>query len=166
MEPPLPLISWVNPFPRRFINRTACFPWKVSYFREFVCHREKNKVGWKVELRSLSFDPLSFKNLYYTSIFTILQPLGPGYHEIKVNELPNWDWPWSDGRSAANWGSLKGYLFKCFFLPSYIPHVNMHFEKSRWLSFLWTICNFSMISTKKVPGSFDFGHHCGVDFTS
>ena len=54
--------------------------------------------------------------LYYTSIFTILQPLGPGYHEIKVNELRNsWDWPWSDGTSAANWGSLKGYLFKCFF---------------------------------------------------
>ena len=25
---------------------------------------------------------------YYTSIFTILQPLGCGYHEIKVNELP------------------------------------------------------------------------------
>ena len=54
--------------------------------------------------------------LYYTSIFTILQPLGPGYHEIKVNELRNsWDWPWSNGTSAANWGSLKGYLFKCFF---------------------------------------------------
>ena len=34
MEPPSPLISWVNPFPSRFINRTACFPWKVSYFRE------------------------------------------------------------------------------------------------------------------------------------
>ena len=53
--------------------------------------------------------------LYYNSIFTILQPLGPGYHEIIVNELPNWDWPWSDGTSAANWGSLKGYFFKCFF---------------------------------------------------
>ena len=34
MEPPSPLISWVNPFPSRFINRTACFPRKVSYFRE------------------------------------------------------------------------------------------------------------------------------------
>ena len=33
-EPPSPLISWVNPFPSRFINRTACFPRKVSYFRE------------------------------------------------------------------------------------------------------------------------------------
>ena len=26
--------SWVNPFPSRFINRTACLPRKVSYFRE------------------------------------------------------------------------------------------------------------------------------------
>ena len=25
MEPPCPLISWVNPFPRRFINRTTLF---------------------------------------------------------------------------------------------------------------------------------------------
>ena len=25
MEPPCPLISWVNPFPRRFINRTTFF---------------------------------------------------------------------------------------------------------------------------------------------
>ena len=32
MEPPSPLISWVNPFPSRVINRTACFPRKVSYF--------------------------------------------------------------------------------------------------------------------------------------
>ena len=34
MEPPSPLISWVIPFPSRFMNRTACFPRKVSYFRE------------------------------------------------------------------------------------------------------------------------------------
>ena len=34
MEPASPLISWVNPFPSRVINRTACFPRKVSYFRE------------------------------------------------------------------------------------------------------------------------------------
>ena len=38
----------------------------------------------EVELRSPSFDRFSF---YYTSIFMILQPLGSGYHEIKVNEL-------------------------------------------------------------------------------
>ena len=42
------------------------------------------------------------------------------------------------------------------FLPSYIPHLTMHLEKSRRLNVLWTIWNFSMISTKKVPGSFFF----------
>ena len=37
-----------------------------------------------------------------------------------------------------------------FFLPSYIPHVSIHFEKSQRLSVLWTIWNFSMISAEKV----------------
>ena len=53
-----------------------------------------------------------------------------------------------------------------FFLPPYIPHLSMHLEKSRRLSVLWTIWNFSMISAEKVPGSFDFCHHRGVDFAS
>ena len=46
MEPPSPLISGVNPFPSRFINRTASFPRKVSYFRESRVsqHREKKKI--------------------------------------------------------------------------------------------------------------------------
>ena len=46
MEPPSPLISCVNPFPSRFINRTASFPRKVSYFRESRVspHRDKNKI--------------------------------------------------------------------------------------------------------------------------
>ena len=59
--------------------------------------------------------------LYYASIFTILQPLGSGYHEIKVNELPEWDWAQSDGTKAANWGSLKGYLCECFFFAVILP---------------------------------------------
>ena len=46
MVPPSPLISWVNPFPSRFINRTAFFPRKVSYFLESRMPRWKNKVGW------------------------------------------------------------------------------------------------------------------------
>ena len=59
MEPPSPLLSWVNPFPSRFINRTACFPRKVSYFRE------SRMSPWKVEpdeieLRSPSFDRFPF----------------------------------------------------------------------------------------------------------
>ena len=36
------------------------------------------------------------------------------------------------------------------FLPLYIPHLSMHLEKSRRLSVLWTIWNFSMISAEKV----------------
>ena len=55
-----------------------------------------------------------------------------------------------------------GFLF----LSSYISHVSMHYEKSRRLSVLWTIWNFSMISVEKVPGSFDFCHHRGVDLVS
>ena len=57
-------------------------------------------------------------------------------------------------------------LLFIYFLPLYFPHVSMHFEKSRRLSVLWTIWNFSMISAEKVPGSFDFCHHRGVDFAS
>ena len=53
-----------------------------------------------------------------------------------------------------------------FFWPSCIPHLSMHLEKSRRLSVLRTIWNFSMISAEKVPGSFDFCHHRGVDFAS
>ena len=112
MEPPSPLISWVNPFPSRFINRTACFPRKVSYVRKSRMSRWKNKIGWgrtqKPVLRPFSFFTLP-------PFFTILQPLGSGYHEIKVNELPDWDWAWSDGTKAANWGSRKGYLCEYFF---------------------------------------------------
>ena len=61
MEPPSPLISCVNPFPSRFINRTASFPRKVSYFRESRVspHRAKIKLD-EVELRSSSFDRFPF----------------------------------------------------------------------------------------------------------
>ena len=41
----------------------------------------------------------------------------------------------------------------------------MYFEKSRRLNVLWTIWNFSMVSAEKVPGSLDFCHHRGMDFT-
>ena len=149
MEPPSPLISWVNPFPSRFINRTACFPRKVSYYRESRMSPWKKWSWMKSNSEAPSFDRFSF--LLYV-------------HEIKVNELPDWDWAWSDGTKAANWGSRKGYLCECFFfLLLYIPHLSMHLEKSPRLSFLWTIWNFSMISAENVPGSFDFCHHRGVD---
>ena len=161
MEPPLPLISWVNPFPRRFINRTACFPWKVSYFREFVCHREKNKGGWKVELRSLSFDRFRFILYFHFHDFTAAGTWVSWNKSSWITQLRR---PWSDGTSAANGGSRKGYLFKCFFFA--VMHSTCKHALRKWLSVLWTICNFSMISAEKVPGSFDFGHHCGVDFAS
>ena len=108
---------------------------------------------------------------YYTSIFTILQPLGSGYHETKVNELPDCEllrlsmkrWDKGSELRIAERLSLRVFFF---FWPSYIPHVSMHFEKSRRLNVLWTTWNFSMISAEKVPGSLDFCHHRGVDFAS
>ena len=91
MEPPSPLISWVNPFPSRFINTTACFPRKVSYFRE---SRMSPWKKWSWMKSNSEARPSTVFLFYYTFIFTILQPLGSGYHEIKVNELPA-DWAWS-----------------------------------------------------------------------
>ena len=125
MEPPSPLISWVNHFPSRFINRTACFQRKVSYFRESRLSPRKNKVGW-----SRTQKPVlrPFSSIYYTSIFTILQPLGSGYHEIKVNELPDWDWDGTNSELGMTERlSLRVFVF--FFLASYIPHVSKHLER-------------------------------------
>ena len=102
---------------------------------------------------------------YYTSIFTVLQPLGSECHEIKVNELPETEHE-AMGQRQRTEDHGKVIFASVFFLPSYIPHLSMHLEKSRRLSVLWTIWNFSMISTEKVPGSFDFFHHRGVDFAS
>ena len=70
------------------MNRTACFTRKVSYFRvSRICHREKIKFS-EVEIRSSSFDLLFFHSL------------GSGYHEIKINELP--DRACSGGTIGAN----------------------------------------------------------------
>ena len=117
----------------------------------------KNKVGWsrtqKPVLRPFSF----FK---YTSIFTILQPLGSGYHEIKVNDLPEWGWPWSNGTKAANWAeSLKGYLCRCFFFVCLFVFAVIHSTCKHALRKESTIkCSvddleLSMISAEKVPRS-------------
>ena len=46
MDPPSPLTSWVNPFPSRFINRTACFPRKVSYFSRMSRMSPWRKWSW------------------------------------------------------------------------------------------------------------------------
>ena len=71
----LSLISWVNPFPSRFINRTACFPRKVSYFRE---SRMSPWKKWSWMKSNSEARPSTVFLFYYTSIFTVLQPLGSG----------------------------------------------------------------------------------------
>ena len=72
----------------------------------------------------------------------------------------------TEGHGKVIFASVFVLFCFVFFLPLYIPHLSMHLEKSRRLSVLWTIWNFSMISAGKVLGSFDFCHHRGVDFAS
>ena len=59
MEPPSPLISWVNPFPSRFIIEQLVSREKCHISVSLVCHREKNEAGWsrtqKPVLRPFSF---------------------------------------------------------------------------------------------------------------
>ena len=122
-------------------------PRKVSYFRESRMSPWKNIVG-----RSLNQKPV----VRPFSFFTMLQPMESGYHEIPGSA-------WRDGMIRAKWGSLKGYLWEWFwFLTSYIPHVSIHFEKSRRLNVLWTIWNCMTVSAEKVPVSLDFCHHRGA----
>ena len=126
MEPPSPFISWVNPFPSRFITRTACFPRKVSYFRE---SRMSPWKKWSWMKSNSEARPSTVFLFYYTSIFTILQPLGSGNHETKVN----WDWAWSDGTKAASWGSRKGYLCECLFF-FFFAVIHSTFKHAWWAS--------------------------------
>ena len=111
------------PFPSRFINRTACFPRKVSYFRE------SRMSPWKikVQIRSPSFDRFpkyytseACDGLLHTSIFTILQPLESRYHKIKVNDLQ--DWAWSGETIGANAG-ITGRLSLRVVLNFVVLHV-------------------------------------------
>ena len=83
-----------------------------------VCQREKKWIGWSRTQKPV-LRPFSFFTI--RPIFIILQPLGSGYHERKVNELPDWDWAWSDGTKAANRRSRKGYLCEWFFLAVIHP---------------------------------------------
>ena len=164
MEPPSPLISWVNPFPSRYINRTACFPRKVSYFHQ---SRMSPWKKWSWIKSNSEARPSTVFLFYYTSIFKILQPLGSGYHEINVNEWPDWDWAWSDGTKAANGGSRKGYLCECFF---FFAVMNPTFKHAPWkeLTIKRSVDDLELSDDQreKVPGSFDFCHHRGVDFAS
>ena len=88
--------------------------------------------------------------LYYMSIFKILQPPGSGCHEIKVINYPTETEHEAMGQRQRTEDHWKVIFASVFFLPSYVLHVSMPFEKSRQLSVLWTIWNFSMISAEKV----------------
>ena len=161
MVPPSPLISWVNPFPSRFINRTAFFPRKVSYFLESRMPPWKNKVGWSRTQKPV-LPPFSF---------FIIRPFLPFYSrwDLGIMKWKLMNYPTETEHEAMGQRQRTEDHWKAFFasvLSLYIPHVNMHFEKSRRLSVVWTIWNISMISTEKVLGSFDFCHHRGVDFAS
>ena len=81
---------------------------------ELVVHDRFHKK-WSWMKSNSEARPSTVFLFYYTSIFTVLQPLGSGM-KIKVNELPDWDWAWSDGTKAAIWGSRKGYLCEYFYL--------------------------------------------------
>ena len=84
MEPPSPLISWVNSFPSRFLNRTACFPRKVSYFREFRMSPWKK---WSWMKSNSEARPSTVFLFHYTSIFIILQPLGSAWTEAQGGQM-------------------------------------------------------------------------------
>ena len=80
------LISWVNFFPSRFINRTASFARKVSYFRESRVspHREKIKLD-EVELRSSSFGRFPFFLYVYFYNFTAAG-IWVSWNKTKISE--------------------------------------------------------------------------------
>ena len=119
MEPPSPLISWVNPFPSRFINRTASFPRKVSYFRESCVSPHRAKIILdEVELRSSSFDRFPFFLYVHFYNFTAA---GIWVSWNKVNELLDWDWAWSDGTKTA-----KGFIFASAFFFAVIHPTFKH----------------------------------------
>ena len=90
--------------------KSVIFPW-VSYVNV-----KKNELD-EAELRSPSFDRFPF--LLYVHFYSFTA--AGIWDEIKVNELPDWDWAWSDGTKAANWRSRKGYLCEWFFLAVIHP---------------------------------------------
>ena len=122
-------------------------PRKVSYFRESRMSPWKNIVG-----RSLNQKPV------VRPFFLFYDVTADGIWVSWNTRLSMKRW---DDRSER--GSLKGYLCEWFwFLTSYIPHVSIHFEKSRRLNVLWTIWNCMTVSAEKVPVSLDFCHHRGA----
>ena len=166
MEPPSPLISWVNPLPSRFINRMACFPWKVSYFPESRRYVTVKIIKLdEVELRSLPFVcfPLLLTMCPFLRFYSHWDL---GIMKQKFMNYPAETKHEAMGQRQRTENHGKVIFASLLFWLSYIPNVSKHFEKSRQLSVLWTIWNFLMINAEKVQGSFDFCHHRGVDFAS
>ena len=162
MEPPSPLISWVNPFPSRFINTTACFPRKVSYFRESRMSPWK-KWSW----RSPSFDRFPF--LLYVHFYSFTA--AGIWDEIKVNELPDWDRAWSDGTKAANWGSRKGSLrVFVFVVVVFFAVIHPTFKHAPWKesTIKRSVDDLKLFDDqrRKSDRIIYFCHRRGVDFAS
>ena len=121
MEPPSLLIFWVNPFPSRFTNGTACLTRKVSCVRESRMSPWKNRVGW-----SRTQKPIlrPFFLFYYTSSFTILRPLGSGYHKKLMNYPTETEHKamWQRQRTEDHWKVIFGSVFFPAILHSTCKH--------------------------------------------
>ena len=99
---------------------------------------------YEVELRSPSFDRFSF--LLYVHF----------YNFTDAGIWVSWNYPTETEHEAMGQRQRTEdhgkviFASVFFFLLSYISHLSMHLEKSRRLSVLWTIWNFSMISSRKI----------------
>ena len=82
----------------------------------------------EVELRSQSFDRFLF--LLYVHFYSFTA--AGIWDEIKVNELPDWDWAWSDGTKAANWGLRKGSLRVFVFVFCFFAVIHPTFKHAPW----------------------------------
>ena len=135
-EPLSPLISGVNHFPSRFMNRMVCLPRKVSYFRDSRMSPWKNKAGWRRN-REPVLRPFSFLLYVYFPDFTaagiwdlrLYAPTGATRLDDDHDELL--DWPWIQAMGRENWRSVKGYLCKWLWCLSQSPY--KHLDKCRRL---------------------------------
>ena len=135
-EPLSPLISGVNHFPSRFMNRMVCLPRKVSYFRDSRMSPRKNKAVWRRN-REPVLRPFSFLLYFYFPDFTaagiwdlrLYAPTGATRLDDDHDELL--DWPWIQAMGRENWRSVKGYLCKWLWCLSQSPY--KHLDKCRRL---------------------------------
>ena len=81
----------------------------------------------EVKLRSLSFERFPF--LLYVHFYSFTA--AGIWDEVNVNELPDWDWAWSDGTKAVNWGSRKGSL-RVFVFVLFFAVIHPTFKHAPW----------------------------------